>query len=70
MWLGREQFLGGEARVGGQVDPEAAQRLLIPGGWQVRDVHFAAAQLGELLHGQPGGGVGGGADTQGDERFR
>ena len=64
---GHEELVGGEARVAGQIDAEAAQPALVAGRRQVGQVELAPRQLRELLHGLLGGGVGGGADAQRDQ---
>ena len=62
-----EELGGGEEGVVGGADAEAAEAGLVAGCEHMGEVHLAVAQVGEAFECGLGGGVGGGADGEGDE---
>lgn len=65
--LGLEEAGGGEVGVAGEVDAEPSESGLVARARDVGEVDLAAAEFFEFIHGELGGGVGGGADGEGDE---
>ena len=56
-------------RIVGHMGAQLLEHILVHLTEDDRGVDFRALQMVQILHGQIGGGVGGGAHTQGDEHF-